>query len=153
MQSYIKGFVANGGAIATLTTSFQDIPNMTFTLVPGATYRFEAYFNYQVTAGTSPTVAPAMGGTVTASFLDYRTSIATNNGGGSSSFVENVLSNSNRQGSSVVSTVSANLPVLMSGMIVASAAGTLTAQMRLFGGTSPAGNVQSGGRFLLEQIA
>jgi hypothetical protein len=94
---------------------------------------------------------PSMGGTVTPSFLTYRMAIQTNAGGGGSNFTDSVLSNANRQASSAP-TLSMNLTVIMDGLITASAAGTLTASIKL-GGTTPTGNVQSGGQFVLERIA
>jgi hypothetical protein len=143
--------ISNGGAIASLSTSYQNVPNLTVTLAVGPTYRFYTSFYCQVTGGTSPTIMPSMGGTVTPSFLTYRMAIQTNAGGGGSNFTDSVLSNANRQASSAP-TQSMNLTVIMDGLITASAAGTLTASIKL-GGTTPTGNVQSGGQFVLERIA
>lgn len=144
-------FVGNGGSLS-VTSTFQDIPNLSFFLTAGATYRFETHFLYQVTAGTSPTAQPGMGGTCVASFVAYQMSIQTNNGGGGSHFEDCVLSNTSRQASSAITSLSTNLAITMEGLIVVQNAGTLTAQMRS-GGTGVTMSVQSGGRFMLEQLA
>lgn len=144
--------ITSGGAISALTTSYQDVPNLSFTLAAGATYRFYTSFYCQVTGGTSPTIMPSMGGTVTPSYLSYTMSMQTNNAGGGSHFTDSVISNASRQGSAVPSSLSANLAQVMEGLIVVGTAGTLTASIKL-GGTSPTGNVQAGGRFWLEQLA
>jgi hypothetical protein len=139
-------FVSNGGSLA-CTTTFTDIPNLSFFVSAAGTYRFDAYVNYQGTA-TSTTVCVGMGGTCTATFLAYRCSVATSTNGGTSSFTYNVLAPTS--GSATVGTISTNLPVVINGLIVVNAAGTLTVGARE--GTVDA-TIQSGGRFTLEQLA
>jgi hypothetical protein len=140
--------ITNGGTLACTGTN-QDIPNLTFTLAAGATYRFETAFYYQGSA-TTAVVLPGMGGTCTPSFVMYQIHIQTNAGGGGGTFADSVLNNGSRQAPAAVAVANANLGVLMSGIISVGTAGTLTTQCRY--GTASI-TVQSGGRFILEQIA
>ncbi|GAA4626644.1 hypothetical protein GCM10023196_035710 [Actinoallomurus vinaceus] len=140
--------LTNGGALTT-TTSFQDIPNLTFTVSAGGTYVFRAYYIYTGST-TAAQMQPTMGGTCTATLVDYRCSIQTNSSsGGSSSQVHSILSNTGT-GATAVTTASANCGVVIDGLIVVSAAGTLTVQAKHVGAAC---NVLSGGRYLLEQVA
>lgn len=149
MLPYLQAPITNGGTLTT-TTAFQDIPNLTFTLVPAATYRFEVHYDYQA-SGTTAQFAPAMGGTCTTSFLKYRCSIEVNLSGGSSSFVYNALSGAiTPGGATAANAATTNYGVMLSGLIVVNAGGTLTASARH---VTAACTVQSGGRFILEQIA
>jgi hypothetical protein len=140
--------INNGGSLA-CTASYQDIPNLSVSLTAGATYRFTTTFYYQA-SGTSPQVSTGMGGTVVPSFLTYRIAVQTNVGGGGGFFTDSVLSNTSRQLPAVNALLSSNCAIVMDGQIVVGTAGTLTAQCRIGAGTI---NVQSGGMFILEQIA
>lgn len=141
--------MANGGSL-TCTNALQDIPNLSFSLSAGATYRFFTSFQYQATVANTSTIKPSMGGTCVPSFASYRMFMQLNVGGGTNTFADFALSNGSRQASSAVQVASTNLVVAMDGLIVVQNAGTLTAQCMY--GTAGI-SVQAGGVFTLEQIA
>lgn len=139
--------VSDGGSLA-CTSTFTDIPNLSFFVTAAGTYRFEGHVLYQGSA-TTTTVCVGMGGTCTASFLTYRCSVALGTNAGTSSLTYAALSPSSGS-SGTVTTINTNLPVVVNGLIVVNAAGTLT-----MGAREGVANVtvQAGGRFTLEQLA
>jgi hypothetical protein len=146
MQPYFKGLITNGGAL-TCTTAYQDIPNLTWAVAAGATYRFEAYGVWRASA-TTTTFNAGIGGTATLSFISFRSQVSTNNTGSGNAFVSNVAQPS--VASTAASIAATDLPFILSGMVTCSASGTLTVTAKY--GVLTA-TVQAGGRFLLEQSA
>lgn len=138
--------ISNGGSLA-CTTSFVDIPNLSFNVLNGGVYEFEAYGFWSASA-TTTTVMFALGGTFTASFYNYRISIATNTTGGSSSFVSGVKQPAGPSSAAVVAAT--NLPFIVSGLIVVNLAGTFTIAAKE--GAIDA-TIVAGSRFHMRQVA
>jgi hypothetical protein len=148
MDSYKFPDITNGGALATMVTgTWTDIPNLVNTLVAGATYEWEAYLVWRASA-TTTNIAFGLGGTFTASYLSYRSNIATNSTGGSSSFVCNAKQPSGVSGNAVVTAT--DLPVIVSGLLVVNAPGTFTIAAKE--GAVDA-TIQAGGRLYMRQTA
>jgi hypothetical protein len=139
----------NGGSLTT-TTSYQDVPNLTFPVLAGATYRFSSYLVYQAST-TAAIFQPTMGGTCTATAVVYQVRIQTNVNGASNSQVQNSLAfPSGAPAGSAPNAASTNYGATVDGTIVVSAAGTLTVQAKHGGAAC---TVQAGGLYLFEQIA
>jgi hypothetical protein len=147
MQPYME--IAPSGGSLTTTTSYVLVPNLTLAVDAGAMYRFEAYVTYQGST-TSAQFRPAMGGSCTATFTSYGCRIEQNATGGSSSFVHAALAPSGAGGATAVSAATTTYACVINGLIVVNAAGTLQVQASH---VAAACTVQSGGRFILEQLA
>jgi hypothetical protein len=142
--------ITNGGTLAATSTTPTDVPNLFVNLAAGGVYRFSAYFVYQGSTTTS-TAKVCMGGTCTPSFVNYACVIQAGADGGTSTFAyPSINVGSTARSASVTSTSGVNLAVHITGHIAVTTAGTLTVQV---GAGVATINVQSGGRFMLEQVA
>jgi hypothetical protein len=141
--------ITNGGSL-TCTTTFQNIPNLTFNLSAGATYRFHGYYLWRSVTTTGATFMAGVGGTVTPSTLAFRANVQVNAGGGASAQAGNLLNNSAVAASAAAVQADTNFTVDIDGLIIVSSAGTLTLSAKHAVATAA---VQSGGVFVLEQIA
>ena len=148
-DSYLFTPVVNGGTLTT-TTSYQDIPNLTYTVVAGGTYRFAVYLVYQAST-TAAIFQPTVAGTCTATYVVYKARIQTNVNGASNSQLQNALAMpSVTPAGSAPNAATTNYAANVEGLIVVATGGTLTVQAKHGGAAC---TVQSGGRFLLEQVA
>jgi hypothetical protein len=147
MRPYFS-FVNNGGSLTT-TTSYQTIPNLTFNLVAGGTYTFQAWLSYQGNA-TGAVFQPSVGGTVLPNIIEYACRFQTNVNGASNSQLQTALSSPTTPAGSAVNAVGTTYGAFIDGLVVVGTAGTLTVQAKH---ATAACSVLSGGRFLLQQIA
>lgn len=141
--------ITNGGSL-TCTTTFQNIPNLTFNLVSGATYRFHGHYIWRSTGATGATFMSGVGGTVTPSILSFGAVVQVNVGGGASAQAGNLLNNSAVAASAAAVQADTNYTVVLDGLIVVTTSGTLTLAAKHGVATA---TVQAGGVFVLEQIA
>lgn len=147
MQPYYS-LITNGGPL-TCTSSFLDIPNLSFNLVAGATYRFRINYIWRSTATTGAILKPSLGGTVIPSRLFYTYDVQVSTSGvlgtrGSTSLNDDVVTNLGSAGQQ-----NTDYGVLIRGQITVETTGTLTANALQKQGTAV---IQSGGTFSLEEI-
>lgn len=142
--------ITNGGSVTT-TTAYQTVPNLTFPVAAGATYQLYAWIMYQG-SGTTAVFQASVGGTCTVSYAVYQVRMQTNVNGASNSQVQaGALSlPSGTPAGSAVNAASTNYGTTVEGLVVVSGSGTLDIVVKH--GTA-ACTVQSGGRYLLEQVA
>lgn len=152
MQPYVFPAVTNGGtlSVAAASTAPANVPNLTFNVVAGATYEFQAFVPWQATA-TTATIKPCMGGTATASFATYTVNINIGVDGNSSVFVHGSLNlGAGARQSTAASVATTTYWVVIRGRVVITASGTLTVQIGSGSGTG-AINVQAGSHMTLQQ--
>lgn len=140
--------ITNGGSL-TCTTTFQNIPNLTFTLVSGATYRFHGHYIWRSTGATGATFMSGVGGTVTPASLSFGATVQVNVGGGASAQAGNLLNNSAVAASAAAVQADTNYTVVLDGLIIVTTSGTLTLAAKHAVATA---TVQAGGVFVLELL-
>lgn len=140
--------IVDGGSLTT-TTSYATVPNLSFSVVAGGTYRFSAYLTYQASATTS-IFQPTMGGTCTATFVTYQVRIQIHVNGASNSQVQAALGLPAAPAGSAPNAATTTYGAVIDGVIDVNAAGTLDVQVKH---ATSASTVQAGGIYLLEQIA
>lgn len=141
---------AAGSALIT-TTTLTAIGNLSFNVVAGGVYRFEADLNYQASATTAVNLVIGVGGTATMTMISYQTAIQTATDGTSNLKSLAALVSTTVAGSGAPSVTGTNFNARMNGLCVVNAAGTFQVQARHT--STSAANIQAGGRFLLEQAA
>lgn len=149
MQSYTLGLATGGSVTTNSTTTFVDVPSLSFNVAAGGTYRFQAFLIYQGST-TAAQFGPVMGGTCTATFIVYGFRVNSAGTDGATNFVRHALLPSGAGSASAVDVATSDRAAIGEGLIVVNAAGTLTVAARH---TGAACTVQAGGRFFLEQIA
>lgn len=142
--------LAAAGSSLTTTTSYQDVPNLSIFISAGGMYRFRAFLRYQGATANTSALVPVMGGSCTATFISYSCRIANNATGGSSSFVHNALAPAGAGAATAVNAATTNYGVVIDGLIVVNNAGTLEVQAKHSGAAC---TIQSGGRYIVEQVA
>lgn len=149
MQPYVQ--VAAGTSLTT-TTTLTLVPGLTFTVAAGGVYRFDAHLNYQAAATSGVNLVIGVGGSCTATLVDYQTAIQTVTDGTSNHKAISALVSTTIAGASAPTVTATNFAALITrGLVIVNAAGTLQVQARHTGAS--AANIQTGGRFILEQLA
>lgn len=148
---YFYPAVTNGGALTTGTAPAApaNVPNLTFNVVAGAMYEFQAYIPWQATS-TSGTLKACMGGTCTASMVAYTLALNIGVDGNASTWVQGSLNlGTTARSSAAASAANTTFWLVIRGRIVVTGSGTLTAQVGSGAGVI---NVQSGGHMMLQQV-
>jgi hypothetical protein len=148
---YVFPAVTNGGTLTTGTAPATpaNVPNLTVSVVAGATYEFQVFIPWQATT-TSGTVKSCMGGTCTASMAVYVTGVNIGVDGNASTWVQSGLTLGATARASVAATAASTTYWLaIRGRIVVTGSGTLTAQVGSGAGVI---NVQAGGHMTLQQV-
>lgn len=143
--------VTNGGTLTTGTAPATpaNVPNLTVSVVAGATYEFQGYIPWQGTS-TSATIKSCMGGTCTASMCVWTTNVNIGVDGNASTWVQSGLTlGSGARASAAAGAANTTYWVVIRGRIVVTTSGTLTAQIGSGAGVI---NVQSGGHMTLQQV-
>lgn len=144
--------IAVGSGSLTTTTTLTLVPGLTLNVDAGGVYRFEAHTNYQANATTLVNFVLGVGGSCTVTSIDYATAIQTATDGTSNQKSIAALVSTTIAGASAPSATGTNFAAkILSGLVVVNAAGTFQVQAR-HTNTNTA-TVQSGGRFILEQLA
>lgn len=148
MQPYTQ--VASGTSLTT-TTTLTLVPGLTFNVAVAAVCRFEAHLNFQASAGTGVNLVIGVGGSCSATLIDYHTAIQSATDGTSNHKAIAALVSTTVAGATAPSATATNFAALITrGLIVVNAAGTFQVQARHTGAS--AANIQTGGRFILEQL-
>jgi len=137
------------GSNQALATSLTDISGLSFNVVAGAAYRFEAFLNY-VTVGTTVTVGFSMGGTLTEGLCCWNQDIHFSAAGGTTSQTFATIPGAATPTGAI--TVAGTYALIISrGFVRVTTGGTLTIQGIRGGATSA--TIQSGSTFFLEEAA
>jgi hypothetical protein len=149
MQPYVQTV---SGTSLTTTTTLTLVPGLTLNVAAGGVYRFEAFMNWQANATTGVNLVIGVGGSATATSIAYQTAIQTVTDGTSNLKTIAALVSTTIAGASAPTVTATNFAAIITrGLIVVNAAGTFQVQARHTGASSAA--VQTGGRFILEQLA
>jgi hypothetical protein len=149
MLPYMK--VAPGTSLTT-TTTLALVPGLTFGVDAGGVYRFEAHMNYQASATTGVNLVLGVGGSCTVTLATYQTVIQTaTDGTANQKGISGLVTTTIAGASAPAATATNYAAIITRGLLIVNAAGTFQVQARHTGAS--AANVQTGGRFILEQIA
>lgn len=149
MQPYMQTVT---GTNLTTTTTLTLVPGLTFNVAAAGVYRFEAHTNYQASATTGVNLVIGVGGSCTATFATYQTVIQTaTDGTANQKGISGLVTTTIAGAGAPAATATNYAAIITRGVLVVNAAGTFQVQARHTGAS--AATVQTGGRFLLEQLA